>query len=591
MNNNLSSKNILTIQTVQIAPFRTLMTALKDILLETNITFSKEGIKIINMDKSHTILAHLSLLATNFEVYDCKMDKIIIGVNMFHLFKLINTIDNDDTLTIYIENILPAALENDDVLHKQREERKQKLINNRDEFTTRFLNINKYFYAVQAELFLLYDGTHFNMYSEDNIQHQIMSTITNEQNLMDWKRKIKNNIIKRIKETSPLNAIPESNTIQFVINMIYPSIFQSRNTAKYFLTIIGDCLNTKMENNFVYLISPLIKNIINEISNQYNTYFGVSNSLHNIKYKYYDHHYEKCRLVQINTMQINTTDKNKAMPIPPNLIKYMIDFLCVCSHYSARYGNADGFLKKCSETKLVEHAFYLYKNPLDGIVDKFIEKTIKSCPSSKIDNKNMLFLWKKFLDEKNIPNITFHENLKTIFKNKLKYDEVTDQYLDVTSVHIPFVAHFMKFWSTTMSEDSYDEEPEIEIDELTTLFKGWLAKTKNIMNMNINEGVLIELIRHFYPEVVIEEDKYLIHIKCNLWNKRLEIVNSLYLFKLKCNGENELFTKSLYEAYAYYSLNNKHTCLASKRYFEKIAADIISGHIDTDGLISPTWWK
>jgi len=95
--------NILTIQTVQIAPFRTLMTALKDILLETNITFTKDGIKIINMDKSHTILAHLSLGAANFECYECKREKIIIGVNMFHLFKLINTIDNDDTLTIYIE--------------------------------------------------------------------------------------------------------------------------------------------------------------------------------------------------------------------------------------------------------------------------------------------------------------------------------------------------------------------------------------------------------------------------------------------------------------------------------------------------------
>ena len=83
----MTNKNILTIQTVQIAPFRTLMTALKDILLETNITFTKEGIKIINMDKSHTILAHLSLEAQNFELYECKLDKIIIGVNMFHLFK------------------------------------------------------------------------------------------------------------------------------------------------------------------------------------------------------------------------------------------------------------------------------------------------------------------------------------------------------------------------------------------------------------------------------------------------------------------------------------------------------------------------
>jgi proliferating cell nuclear antigen len=96
--------NVLTIKTVQIAPFRTLMTALKDILLETNITFGADGMRIINMDKSHTILAHLHLAAQNFEFYECKKDKIIIGVNMFHLFKLINTIENDETLTIYIEN-------------------------------------------------------------------------------------------------------------------------------------------------------------------------------------------------------------------------------------------------------------------------------------------------------------------------------------------------------------------------------------------------------------------------------------------------------------------------------------------------------
>ena len=100
---NAYTDNGLTIKTVQIAPFRTLMTALKDILLETNITFKKDGIRIVNMDKSHTMLAHLFLGAENFEHYECHMEKIIIGVNMFHLFKLINSIDNDDTLTLYIE--------------------------------------------------------------------------------------------------------------------------------------------------------------------------------------------------------------------------------------------------------------------------------------------------------------------------------------------------------------------------------------------------------------------------------------------------------------------------------------------------------
>ena len=99
-----TDNNVLTIKTVQIAPFRILMAALKDILLDTNLVFTKEGISIINMDKTHTILVNLSLKSENFEFFQCKRDKIIIGVNMIHLFKLITSIDNDDTLTIYIEN-------------------------------------------------------------------------------------------------------------------------------------------------------------------------------------------------------------------------------------------------------------------------------------------------------------------------------------------------------------------------------------------------------------------------------------------------------------------------------------------------------
>ena len=74
--NAFTSNNVLTIKTVQIAPFRTLMTALKDILLETNISFQPDGIRIINMDKSHTILVHLYLAASNFEFYECKYNKI-----------------------------------------------------------------------------------------------------------------------------------------------------------------------------------------------------------------------------------------------------------------------------------------------------------------------------------------------------------------------------------------------------------------------------------------------------------------------------------------------------------------------------------
>lgn len=136
----MNSGNVLEIKTVQIAPFRTLMTALKDILLETNITFKPDGIRIINMDKSHTILAHLFLDATKFESYYCKYPKIVIGVNMFHLFKLINTIDNDDTLTLFIEESeysdgivdhLSLKFENGDI--KQCKKQRLKLIEPEEE--------------------------------------------------------------------------------------------------------------------------------------------------------------------------------------------------------------------------------------------------------------------------------------------------------------------------------------------------------------------------------------------------------------------------------------------------------------------------
>lgn len=101
---SFEENNVLTIKTVQISPFRKLITALKDILIETNMTFQPDGIRIINMDKSHTILVHMHLEASKFQEYECKKDKIIIGMNMVYFFKLINTMENDDILTMYIEN-------------------------------------------------------------------------------------------------------------------------------------------------------------------------------------------------------------------------------------------------------------------------------------------------------------------------------------------------------------------------------------------------------------------------------------------------------------------------------------------------------
>lgn len=96
--------NVLTIQSLQIQPIRNMITAIKDILTDVTITFTKEGMKIINFDsKTHTILVNVVLYADKFEKYVCHPDKIIVCANTQQLFKLISTMTNEDILTIYIE--------------------------------------------------------------------------------------------------------------------------------------------------------------------------------------------------------------------------------------------------------------------------------------------------------------------------------------------------------------------------------------------------------------------------------------------------------------------------------------------------------
>lgn len=98
------ANNVLTIKTVQIQPIRNMITAIKDILTDATMTFTKDGLKIINFDKTHTILVNVVLNAHKFEQYTCIPDKIIVCANTLHLFKVISTISNDDTLSMYIEN-------------------------------------------------------------------------------------------------------------------------------------------------------------------------------------------------------------------------------------------------------------------------------------------------------------------------------------------------------------------------------------------------------------------------------------------------------------------------------------------------------
>ena len=106
---------LLELKTVQTNAIKILIEALKEILTEANIEFNETGLKIVAMDSSKTILVHLKLNQDKFDKYICKK-KLIIGVSMSNLFKLIKTITNTDTLTFFIDesniNVLGIIIEN-----------------------------------------------------------------------------------------------------------------------------------------------------------------------------------------------------------------------------------------------------------------------------------------------------------------------------------------------------------------------------------------------------------------------------------------------------------------------------------------------
>lgn len=101
--------NLFEIRTVQAGAFRVLIEALKEILTEANLEFDQNGIKVMSVDETHTVLVYLRLHHDRFESFYCPA-KYILGVNMIYFFKLIKTMGNNDNLTLYLPASNPNKL-------------------------------------------------------------------------------------------------------------------------------------------------------------------------------------------------------------------------------------------------------------------------------------------------------------------------------------------------------------------------------------------------------------------------------------------------------------------------------------------------
>ena len=511
----------------------------------------------------------------------------------------------------YVKTQLPQSIKNYQTAQSERETRKKSLELFADEFTESFLNRNKYFYSPHSELYFTYHNqVRYALINEDEIHHRILADITASDFLSATattsatKYRIKNRVIKSIQSFRDiLSAIPESRTIQNVIGLLYPALFHTRDHAKYFLTILGDVVLKKAA-PLIYFVPVVAKELIKDLGSECYALFG--STAHSFstafKFKYYEHQYKDCRLVDIrcggggSTQSASSSSSATFMlrlSNMPELLTSIIDLFCVAAHYSHRFGSADDFLRlHCKTPEVSSHAWFLRDRTDQQIIDEFMNYATEPASSDhEITMTNMMYLWKMYLSEFRLPSVFFAATLRSKLASIASPSPsatTPDTIPNRTSKYLPVVSQFRQFWGEYCFTD--DREIELEIDELSTLFNEYTASAAS---PPVGDATLLGMLRHFYPDVIIEDDKYILNVGCKLWDKTAEINEYLEQFKELCITNHHSFPQPLYNAYEFYCGKCYATAkrrIISKRYFEKYFMEEYPDYIDENGMITIKWW-
>ena len=155
------------------------------------------------------------------------------------------------------------------------------------------------------------------------------------------------------------------------------------------------------------------------------------------------------------------------------------------------------------------------------------------------------------------------QTLKNILKEKYDYDEHSDSFVNITSKYLPIESDFIKFWEKTInisklnsiSTLNYEDfDNELEIDEICSLFKMWVKNCNEdlLSNGTISEENVIKILKHFFPDITIIEDKYVLNVFCILWDKKKDIEKSFVFIKNKIKESFNLPLISIDEIYNLY---------------------------------------
>jgi hypothetical protein len=525
----------------------------------------------------------------------------------------------------YITQQLPMLLENIKRNREKSIQRTEEHSTEQQRFMQSYLSRNIYFYNPTTETYYFYDGIHYKETTEDEILHDIVTTISKDHNplLMNWKHKTKVSILKKIKDQHIMKVIPESETIQMVIQQIYPFIFSSKLEAKYFLTIIGDNI-LKKNLSLIHYIHPTVKDFLKGL-NQLSVEKLHVQCTQTFKHKYHEKHYEQnndCRLVPImNLSQKESVTKHWYQSI---LQFCGLDILCVALHYSRKYGSSDDYvLERSNDIELQTYVFELNNNDAEDKIQQFSKEYLydygkedqqmtSSSPQdyflqnhlqinsneNKLTWGEMQYLWKDFLQIHNLPQNLYQNVYKTLLIDRYsdKYNKDSDTFYTLGSSQLPMVQKFLKFWSETIVEDT-NTYAELETEEISALFRNWLQNGRRKQKYLLKESKILDMLSYFHPELEIGENKYIFRVRNLQWDKDIDIEVSLDTLREKENDSLCYPSITLYDAYLYYCKfhNSKDEdgnkpLLVSKQFFEKYVTHHYDIFLDHSNTFTESWF-
>jgi hypothetical protein len=96
---------------------------------------------------------------------------------------------------------------------------------------------------------------------------------------------------------------------------------------------------------------------------------------------------------------------------------------------------------------------------------------------------------------------------------------------------------------------------------------------------------------NYYPNVEIENEKYILKTRSVLWDKQMDIVVALDKLKELLRGDTNINTMnySIYDAYSFYCKQNNMQNV-SKYYFEKYIIDNFNEFIVDSKFLSSEWY-